>query len=217
MVLLSYAQSFQLVFTKEDFDILSDHCQWDYVIELLSRAEPKFSKVYPISPAEQLELDIFLSENFHTRQIYLSKSPMATLVFFIKKKDSSLWLMQDYRNFNVVTIKNKYPLFLISKLISQLQRAKYFTKLNVYWDFNNVQIKPGNEWKTTFHTNYRLFKPLVMFFSMTNSTATFKTIMNDIFHNLIAKGIMIVYLNDILIFTQTLEKHHIAVQKVLEV
>ena len=98
---------------------------------------------------------------------------MAIPIFFIKKKDSSLQLVQNYRSLNIVTVKNKYPLSLISKLVSQLQRAKYFIKLNVCWGFNNVQIKPGYKWKAVFYTNHSLFELLVMFFDMTNSLATF--------------------------------------------
>jgi len=128
-------------------------------------------------------------------------------VFFIKKKDGSLWLVQNYRALNAVTIKNRYPLPLISKLVSQLRRVKYFTKLDVWWGFNNVHIKPGDEWKAAFHTNHGLFEPLMMFFGMTNSSATFQTMMNDIFRTLIAEEIVVVYLDDILIFMRTEEEH----------
>jgi len=160
---------------------------------------------------EQKELDSFLEENLRIGRICLSKSPMAAPVFFIKKKDGSLWLVQDYRALNSMTVKNKYPLPLISELVSQLCRARYFTKLDVRWDFNNVRIKPGDEWKTAFRTNRGLFEPLVMFFEMTNSPAIFQTMMNDIFWNLIAEGIVVVYLDDILIFTKTEEEHAQAV------
>jgi len=138
-------------------------------------------------------------------------------VFFIKKKDGSLRLVQDYRVLNAVTVKNRYPLSLISELVSQLRRARYFTKLDVRWGFNNVRIKPGDEWKAVFCTNCGLFEPLMMLFRMTNSPATFQTMMNDIFRTLIAKGIVVVYLDDILIFTRTEEKHERAVRRVLEV
>jgi len=138
-------------------------------------------------------------------------------VFFIKKKDSSLRLVQDYCTLNAMTVKNRYPLPLISELVSQLRRAKYFTKLDVQWGFNNVHIKPGDEWKAAFHTNCSLFEPLVMFFGMTNSPTIFQTMMNNIFRTLIAKGIIVVYLDNILIFTRTEEEHKRAVQRVLEV
>jgi len=179
--LLDYAKRFKSVFAKEDFDILLEHRQWDHAIELILGLEPKLSKVYLLSPVEQKELDSFLEENLRTGQIHPSKSPMAALVFFIKKKDSSLRLVQDYRALNSMTVKNKYPLPLISKLISQLCRARYFTKLDVHWGFNNVCIKPGDKWKVAFQTNRGLFEPLVMFFGMTNSLATFQTMMNNIF------------------------------------
>jgi len=137
---------------------------------------------------------------------------MAAPVFFIKKKDSSLQLVQDYRALNSITVKNKYPLPLISKLVSQLRRARYFTKLDVCWGFNNVCIKPRDEWKAAFRTNRGLFEPLVMFFGITNSLATFQTMMNDIFRNLIVEGIVVVYLDNILIFTKTEEEHMQAVR-----
>jgi len=161
------------MFTKEDFDILLEHCKWDHAIELIPGAEPKSSKVYPLSTLEQTELDAFLEENLRTRRIRFSKSPIAALLFFIKKKDGSLQLVQDYCVLNAVTVKNRYPLPLISELVSQLYGAKYFTKLDVRWGFNNVRIKPRDEWKVAFHTNCGLFEPLVMFFGMTNSPAIF--------------------------------------------
>jgi len=142
---------------------------------------------------------------------------MAAPVFFIKKKNSSLWLVQDYQALNSMTVKHKYPLLLISELMSQLYGARYFTKLDVCCGFNNVHIKPRDEWKAAFQTNRGLFEPLVMFFGMTNSPATFQTIMNDIFRNLIAEGIVVIYLDDILIFTKTEEKHTQAVRQVLQV
>jgi hypothetical protein len=78
---------------------------------------------------------------------------MATPVFFIKKKDGSLWLVQDYWALNSKMIKNVYPLPLISDLINRLRGARYFTKLDVHWGYNNVRIKEGNEWKATFRMN----------------------------------------------------------------
>jgi len=211
------AKGFESVFAKEDFDILPEHRQWDHAIELIPGSEPKSSKVYPLSSVEQKELDSFLEENLHTGRICPSKSPMAAPVFFIKKKDGSLRLVQDYRALNSMTVKNKYPLPLISELVLQLRGARYFTKLDVRWGFNNVRIKPGDEWKAAFWTNRGLFKPLVMFFGMTNSLATFQIMMNDIFRDLIAKDIMVVYLDDILIFTRTEEEHAKAIRWVLQV
>jgi len=92
----NHMRGFKSIFAKEDFDILPKHRQWDHAIELILGAEPKSSKVYPLSPVEQKELNSFLEENLCTGQICPSKSPMAAPVFFIKKKDGSLQLVQDY-------------------------------------------------------------------------------------------------------------------------
>jgi len=132
---------------------------------------------------------------------------MAAPVFFIKKKNGLLWLVQDYHVLNSMTVKNKYSFLLISEPIFQLCGARYFTKLDVHWGFNNVCIKPEDEWKAAFQTNHSMFEPLVMFFGITNSLATFQIMMNDIFRDLIAEGIMVVYLDDILIFTRMEEEH----------
>ena len=154
---------------------------------------------------------MILKENLDSGRIRPSKSLMAAPVFFVKKKDRGLRLVQDYRALNAMTVKNKYPLPLIPELIAKLRGAKYFTRLDVRWGFNNIWIKEGNEWKAAFRTNRGLFEPLVMFFGLTNSPATFQTMMDNIFEDLISEGIVVVYLDDILIFTETLkellEKH----------
>ncbi len=106
-----------------------------------------------------------------------------------------------------MTIKNRYPLPLISELIDKLRGAKYFTKLDVRWGYNNVRIKEGDEEKAAFRTNRGLFEPTVMFFGLTNSPATFQWMMNDIFHDLIGEGKVTIYLDDILIFSKNLNKH----------
>ena len=91
----AYVVEFRSVFAKEDFDILPEHCKWDHAIELTPGAEPKSSKVYPLSPLEQAELDAFLEENLRTRRIRPLKSSIAAPMFFIKKKDGSLCLVQE--------------------------------------------------------------------------------------------------------------------------
>ena len=141
---------------------------------------------------------------------------MASPVFFIKKKDGALHLVQDYRALNTIMVKNKYPLPLISELIEKLQGARYFNKLDVQWGFNNVHMKEGDEWKATFHTDRGLFEPLVMFFGLTNSPTTFQTMMNDIFRELIAEGVVVVYMDDILIFMETLKQHQEVTRQVLK-
>jgi hypothetical protein len=211
-----HLREFGSVFSKKSFDALPSPKPWDHAIELVPEAKPAGCKVYPLSPAEQKELDVFIQENLESGRIRPSKSPMASPVFFIKKKDGSLRLVQDYRALNAITVKNRYPLPLISELVNKLRGAKYFTKLDVRWGFNNVRMKEGDEWKAAFRTNRGLFEPLVMFFGLTNSPATFQTMMNDIFQELVAEGVVVVYMDDILIFTETIEQHREVTRRVLE-
>jgi hypothetical protein len=116
-----YLRDFDDVFAKESFDSLPEQRTWDHAIELEPGAKPSACKVYPLAPSEQLQLDEFLRENLRTGRIRPSKSPMASPVFFIKKKDGSLRLVQDYRVLNAMTVKNRYPLPIISELIAQLR------------------------------------------------------------------------------------------------
>ncbi|SJL08417.1 uncharacterized protein ARMOST_11780 [Armillaria ostoyae] len=141
---------------------------------------------------------------------------MASPFFFVKKKDGKLCPVQDYRKLNKMMIKNHYPLLLISELMDKLRSAKYFTKLDIRWGYNNVCIKKDDEWKAMFRTNHGLFKPTVMFFGLTNSPTMFQWMMNDIFKDLIATGKVTIYLDDILIFSKTLEEHWKITHCVLE-
>lgn len=216
-VVPTHYHDFEKVFLKESFDELPQKRKWDHAIELIPGAEPFSTKIYPMSPKEQEELDSFLDENLKSGRIRPSKSPMASPVFFVKKKDGSLRFVQDYRKLNALTIKNAYPLPLISDLVTKVSKAKYFTKLDVRWGYNNIRIKDGDEWKAAFRTNRGLFEPSVMFFGLCNSPATFQTMMNEIFKELIDEGVVVVYMDDILIFTATLEEHRRVVHRVLKV
>ena len=104
---------------------------------------------------------------------------------------------------NAGTVKNTYPLPLISELIDKLKGAGIFTKIDLRWGYNNVRIKEGDEWKAAFRTNRGLFEPTVMFFGLTNSPATFQAMMNTIFKDLIDTGKVVIYMDDILIFTDS--------------
>ena len=136
--------------------------------------------------------------------------------YFAKKKDGLLRLCVDYRGLNKITKKNRYPLPLIGDLVDRLRSAKVYTKIDLHSGYNNVRIAPGHEWKTTFCMRYGLFEYLVMPFGMTNSSATFQYFMNDIFHDMIVTALVLIYLDDIIIFSETLEEHRKTVQRVLQ-
>ncbi len=209
--------SFRDLFSKENFDDLPERKPWDHAIELIPNAKATLDcKVYPLNRHEQEQLDKFLDENLESGRIHPSKSPFASPFFFVKKKDGTLRPVQDYRKLNEMTIKNRYPLPLISELINKLCGAKYFTKLDVRWGYNNVRIKEGDEEKAAFRTNRGLFEPTVMFFGLTNSPATFQWMMNDIFRDLIGEGKVTIYLDDILIFSKNLQDHRQIVKRILQ-
>ena len=101
-------------------------------------------------------------------------------------------------------IKNAYPLPLISELMDKIQGAKYFTKPDVWWGYNNIQIKDGDQWKVAFKTIKGLFEPMVMFFGKCNSPATFQLMMDSMFRDLINEGIIIIYMDDLFLFAKDL-------------
>ena len=205
------------VFEDSAFETLPERRPYDHAIELLPDAKPYCGKIYPMPRAHQEALDEFLDENLRTGRIRPSKSPWGAPFFFVKKKDGKLRPVQDYRKLNAMTKKNKYPLPLMSELFDKLKGAKYYTKLDVRWGYNNIRMKHGDEEKAAFITNRGLFEPTVMFFGLSNSPSTFQTMMNDIFKDLILQGHVIIYLDDILILSQDLKEHRSIVRKVLQI
>jgi hypothetical protein len=204
------------VFMETESHQLPKHQPWDHTIDLKPNApETLKTKVYPMPINKQKTLDQFIQENLEKGYIVPSKSPMASPVFFVKKKTSDLRLIQDYWKLNSITVKNRYPLPLAMDIVNKLWDAKIFTKFDVCWGYHNIRIKEGDEWKAAFITNQGLFEPCVMFFGLTNSPATFQALMNAIFADLIAEGKVAVYLDDILIWSTTLEEHQKIVHKVL--
>jgi hypothetical protein len=175
------------VFSEVDSHRFPQYRPWDHAINLKSDApETLKSKVYPISHNKQGALDKFIEEQLAKGYIVPSKSPMASSVFFIKKKNGELQLIQDYRKLNDITIKNCYPLPLAADIINWLQNAKIFTNFDVCWGYHNICIRRGNEWKAAFVTNQGLFESKVMFFGLTNLPVTFQLLINSIFADLIA-------------------------------
>jgi Reverse transcriptase (RNA-dependent DNA polymerase) len=113
----------------------------------------------------------------------------------------------DYHYLNEQTVKNAYLLPLISETIDKVRKVKVFTKLDLHWGYNNVWINKGDEWKVAFATCHRSFEPLAMFFGMTNSPSMFQNMMNDIMKDLIDCGVVIVFIDDMLIYMETEEGH----------
>src|SRR5882757_2211124 len=204
------------VFDKSAMDALPPSRSYDHHIRMKDTYEPKRGKVYPLSPEELKSLDDFLDEHLKKGTIVESQSPQSSPFFFIKKKDGSLRPVQDYRYLNEHTIKNAYPLPRISDLFDKLKDAKIFTKMDIRWGYNNVLIHPDDRAKAAFVTPRGLFEPTVMFFGLCNAPATFQAMMNDIFGDMIAEGWLVIYMDDLLIFSDDATDHDERTKRVLQ-
>ena len=142
---------------------------------------------------------------------------MASGFFYVKKADGTLRPVQDYRLVNKETILDKYGPPRIDGLFDKVKDATIITKLDVRWGYYNIRLREGDEWKAAFRTHLGLFEPTVMFFGLCNAPATFQRFMNDIFRELILEGSVVIYLDDILIFSKDKEEHHRLVKRVFDV
>jgi Aspartyl protease len=162
------------VFQEEASKCFPAPWKWNHAINLKEDAPSSIDcRVYPLSPKEKEAQHAFIEENLRLKRIRWSKSPYASGFFFVQKKDGKLWPVQDYCNLNKWTVPNKYPLPLIPDLIHSIAGKMLFMKFDIWWGYNNIPIKPGDEWKAAFKTSEGLFEPMVMFFGLTNSPATF--------------------------------------------
>jgi transposase InsO family protein len=209
-----YAE-FADVFSKVQADKLPEHRQYDCPIDLLPDTTPPTGPTYPMSEPESKALREYIDENLAKGFIRHSKSSAGAPVLFVKKKDGSLRLCVDYRGLNRITAKNKYPLPLISALLDRLRTAKVFTKIDLRGAYNLVRMRKGDEWKTAFRTRFGLFEYLVMPFGLTNAPAVFQHMMNDVFREWL-DVFVVVYLDDILVFSASQAEHDAHVVRVLE-
>ena len=136
-------------------------------------------------------------------------------MFFVLKKDGKKRIVQDYWYLNSWMVKNNYPLPLILDLIDSIGKKKVFTKMDLRWRYNNVRIKEEDEWKAAFSTPEGSFEPMVMFFGLTNSPAMFQTMMNDLLRDLVVEEKVAVFIDDVMIATETEEGHDEIVEEVL--
>jgi hypothetical protein len=203
------------VFSKTSADRLPEHTQYDHTIPLEPGSKPPFGPIYSLSATELKALDEYLKENLAKGFIRPSSSPAGAPILFVKKSDGSLRLCVDYRGLNKVTIKNRYPLPLIQENLDRLQSAKYFSKIDLRGAYNLIRIAAGEEWKTAFRTRYGLFEYLVMPFGLTNAPASFQQLMNEVLREFLDISV-IVYLDDILIYSETREEHIRHITQVLE-
>jgi hypothetical protein len=209
-------QQYIKVLGKELADKLPDHKPYDHAIDLKDGEQPPWGPMYPLNETELKALRDYLKEMLELGKIRPSKSPAAAPIIFVPKAHGrGLRLCVDYRGLNKVTIANRYPLPIMSKLQDRFRGAKIFTKIDRKNGYNLIRIKPGDEWKTAFKIRYRLYEYTVMPFGLSNAPATFQNMMNHIFRDLLDLG-LIVYLDDILIYAETEEEHDRIIIEVLK-
>ena len=203
------------VFSKTRAQALPPHRPYDCSINLRPGATLPSSRLYSLSLPEKTSMDEYITESLAAGLIRPSSSPVAAGFFFVKKKDGGLRPCIDYRQLNAITVKNKYPLPLMSSTFEPLSQATIFTKLDLRSAYHLVRIREGDEWKTAFKTARGHYEYLVMPFGLTNAPAVFQALINDVLRDML-DVFVVVYLDDILIFSQSLEDHVQHVRRVLE-
>ncbi|KFY17373.1 hypothetical protein V491_05014, partial [Pseudogymnoascus sp. VKM F-3775] len=171
--------------------------------------------VYPLGEPELETLREYLDSSLEKGWIYRSTSPAGAPILFVPKKDGGLRLCVDYRGLNKVTVRNRTPLPLIGETLDRLRRSKVFTKLDLKDAYHCIRIRKGDEWKTAFRTRYGHFEYLVMPFGLTNAPATFQAYINQALVGLV-DVICVIYLDDILVFSEDPEEHIASVRRVLD-
>ncbi|GBG80599.1 hypothetical protein CBR_g31059 [Chara braunii] len=171
--------------------------------------------VYRMSPRELEELRKQLDELLEKGWIRPSSFPFGAPVLFVPKKEGKLRMCIDYRGLNAITVKNVEPLPRIDDLLDRVQGAKYFSKIDLKSGYHQIEVHPDDQYKTAFRTRYGHYEFIVMPFGLTNAQATFQQCMNDLFRPWLDRFV-VVYLDNILVFSKTLEEHQGHLRQVLE-
>ena len=186
----------------------------DHTIDLEEGARPPAHRIYRMSPSEEVELRKQIAVYLAAGQIEPARSPFGAGVLFAQKKDGTKRLCIDYRALNKLTLKDKYPIPRIDELLDNMAGAQYFTKIDLQQGYHQIRVKPEHVPRTAFQTKFGSFQFRVMPFGLTNAPATFQRTMNNLLSEY--REFANVYIDDIVIFSRTLEEHLQHVRKVLQ-
>jgi hypothetical protein len=175
----------------------------------------KFHRIYPFNEIQLEALRKYLDENLKKDYIKLSISPIEYLILFVPKKNGELRLYVDYRQLNDIIIKDRTLLPLIIELRDWTYWARWFILVDLKRIYNLLRVKEGDEWKTVFRIRLGYYEYLVMPFGLTNVPAIFQTIINDMLQEHLDKFV-VVYLDNILIYSEILEEYRKHVHTVLQ-
>jgi hypothetical protein len=187
----------------------------DFKIDLQLSMAPIAKDPYKMLPIELAELKIQLQDLLEKCFIHPSSSPWGCATFFVSKKGKDLRLCVDYRPLNVVTIKNKYPLLHIDILFDQLAGAQVFSKIDLRSSYHQIKIRAEDIPKTDFSTRYGLYEYLVMSFGLINAPAHFMYLMDSVFMPKLDKFV-VVFIDDILIYSKSIEEHEEHLRVILQ-
>jgi hypothetical protein len=199
-------EEFPDVMPDELLEDLPPRRRVDHAIEVMPGVTPPAKAPYRMSHEELKEFKVQLEELLAKGYIKPNKSPYGAPVLFVHKKDGMLRMCVDYRTLNKATVKNWYPLPRIDDLFDRLSGAKVFSRIDLRSGYYQIRIAEGDEEKTACRTRYDSYEFLVMSFGLTNAPATFFTLMNDIFCEWL-DDFVVVYIDDILIYSTSLEEH----------
>ena len=203
------------VFSEAQAGTLPPHCEGDHSIDLLEGTTPPFGPMYNLSAKELAVLREYVDINLANGFIQPSRSSAGAPVLFAPKGDGGLRLCVDYRGLNAITQKNRYPLPLIDEIMDRVCGARIFTKIDVKNAYYCICIRKGDEWKIAFCTRYGLYEYLVMPFGLTNAPASFQSYIHGVLCEYL-DIFVIVFLDDILIYSREESQHEQNVQTVLE-
>ncbi|GJS39182.1 putative nucleotidyltransferase, ribonuclease H [Tanacetum coccineum] len=199
----------------EDFSGLPPSREVEFRIDLIPGAMLVAKSPYRLAPTEMQELFNQLKELQEKGFIRPSSSPWGAPVLFMKKKDGSFRMCIDYRELNKLTIKNRYPLPRIDELFDQLQGSWYFSKIDLRSGYHQLRVREEDIPKTAFRTRYGHFEFTVMPFGLTNAPAVFMDLMNRVCRPYLNKFV-IVFIDDILIYSKSKEEHKVHLKFILE-
>ena len=195
---------------------LPPHRDVDFVIELHPSTSPISMTPHRMLPVKLQELKVQIQDLLDRGFIRLSTSPWGAPVLFAKKKDKTLRLCIDYRQLNRVTIKNRYPLPKIDDLFDQLRGAHVYSKIDLHTGYHQLRVKKADIPKTAFRTRYEHFEFIVMPFGLTNGPTTFMDLMHRVFQPYLDQ-FFVVFVDDILIYSQSEEEHEDHLRIILQV
>ncbi len=199
-------QDLKKVFSEILSDSLNMHDQMKHFIDLMKSKMSCIESIYKMTQDELAVIQDYLDSALKKKWIHSSSNSAEASVLFVKKLNESLHLCMNYRDLNEITVKNNYSLSLLSETLNRFAHARHFIKIDIHNVYHRIQIRKNDEWKTTFHTRYDQFEYQMMLFKLTNASAIFQFYVNHML-KLFMNICCVIYLNDILVYSEMKEQH----------